>query len=231
MAAMARQLSTDVRALWRSADAVCFDVDSTVVQEEGIDVLAEYSGAGEAVAALTKKAMEGGMSYQESLAARLELMKPSRSMLDECLRDHPPPLSPKIAELVAALQAKGKAVYLVSGGFRQLIEPVASQIGVSHDNVIANVLLFDDDKGGQYAGFDQEQPTSKTGGKALALEMLKAKHGYKNIIMVGDGATDMEARPPASAFIGFGGVVTRPAVKEGADWFVTDFEDLIAGLD
>ena len=45
--------------------------------------------------------------------------------------------------------------------------------------------------------------------------------------MVGDGATDMQARPPADAFIGFGGIVTRDVVKEGADWFVTDFEELL----
>lgn len=45
--------------------------------------------------------------------------------------------------------------------------------------------------------------------------------------MVGDGVTDMEARPPAAIFIGFGGNVVREKVKAGADWFVTDFQELI----
>jgi len=49
--------------------------------------------------------------------------------------------------------------------------------------------------------------------------------------MIGDGATDLEARPPASAFIGFGGIVTREKVQKGADWFVTDFKTLIKALD
>ena len=49
--------------------------------------------------------------------------------------------------------------------------------------------------------------------------------------MVGDGATDLEARPPADGFIGYGGIVVREKVKAGADWFVTDFSELIAGLD
>ena len=48
--------------------------------------------------------------------------------------------------------------------------------------------------------------------------------------MVGDGATDMDARPPADLFIGFGGIVVRDSVKAGADWFVTDFEDMIAPI-
>ena len=50
---------------------------------------------------------------------------------------------------------------------------------------------------GEYAGFEEKQPTSDTGGKPIVIENLKAKHGYKNVVMIGDGATDMEACPPA----------------------------------
>jgi hypothetical protein len=48
--------------------------------------------------------------------------------------------------------------------------------------------------------------------------------------VAGDGATDMQARPPADAFIGYGGIVIRKAVQEGADWFVTDFAELITEI-
>ena len=47
---------------------------------------------------------------------------------------------------------------------------------------------------------------------------------YGPIVMVGDGVTDMQARPPADLFIGFGGIAQRPPVREGADWFITDFK-------
>jgi len=47
------------------------------------------------------------------------------------------------------------------------------------------------------------------------------------MVMVGDGATDMQAKPPADLFIGFGGVVARQIIQENADWFVTDFSELI----
>jgi soluble P-type ATPase len=59
------------------------------------------------------------------------------------------------------------------------------------------------------------------------VKALKAKHGYKAVVMVGDGATDMQARPPAEAFIGYGGVAVRDAVRKGADWYVYDFKDMI----
>lgn len=51
-------------------------------------------------------------------------------------------------------------------------------------------------------------------------------HGHDIIAMVGDGVTDLQARPPADLFVGFGGIVTRAVVKQHADWFVTDFAEL-----
>ena len=72
--------------------------------------------------------------------------------------------------------------------------------------------------------------------EARIIEELKAQHGYKSVLMIGDGANDMEARDcpkhdGADAFIGFGGVKVREVVREGADWFVTDFWDLIEELE
>jgi hypothetical protein len=70
-----------------TADAVCFDVDSTVIAEEGIDVLAEYLGQGEKVAALTLQAMEGGMKFQEALQLRLDLLQPSKQQILTLLKE------------------------------------------------------------------------------------------------------------------------------------------------
>ena len=144
------------------------------------------------------------------------------------------PWSPAIAQFrreIAALQAKQKRVYMVSGGFRQMINPVADVVGVDRSDIYANNLLFAEDGG--YAGFDEAEPTSRAGGKAKVVADLKAQHGYTTVVMVGDGATDMEARDipgGADAFIGFGGIAVRDKVRDGADWFVTDFADMIAQL-
>eukprot|EP00977_Amphora_coffeiformis_P005565 scaffold1170_cov174-Amphora_coffeaeformis.AAC.49 len=207
------------------SDCVCFDVDSTVINEEGIDVLADYLGKGVEVAALTKEAMEGGMKFQDALAARLELLQPSKGSIESCLRDTPLELTDGVEELIKQLKASGKDVYLVSGGFRIMIEPVAKVLHIDPvNNVVANTILFDDK--GNYLDFDPNEPTSQDMGKPKALQMIQQAHGYKKMVMVGDGATDAQAKPPAKAFIGFGGVAVREKVKATADWFVTDFSDL-----
>ncbi|KAJ7542372.1 hypothetical protein O6H91_10G103400 [Diphasiastrum complanatum] len=186
---------TDALRLWQTADAVCFDVDSTVCMDEGIDELANFCGAGEAVAAWTSR------------------------------------LSPGIQDLVKRLHARGTNVYLISGGFRHMIEPVAALLQITKENIYANKLLFDEN--GKYAGFDKEEPTSCSGGKAVAIAQIKEKNKYQRLVMIGDGATDLEAKMPGGAdvFICFGGVQVRPAVAAGADWFILSFEDLIQTLD
>ncbi|CAN0271296.1 unnamed protein product [Pylaiella littoralis] len=214
----------------RRAQAVCFDVDSTVIAEEGIDVLAEFCGAAEAVADLTSRAMGGSMPFQDALKTRLDLMTPSKDTVDRCLTQHPPRLSPGISELVTVLHDRGVVVYLISGGFRQMIEPVADQLAIPRGNIFANRLLFDKN-GGNYTGFDAEEPTSRDGGKPKVIDLLAKEFGYTCVVMVGDGATDMQAKPPAEAFIGYGGVTVREPVRKGADWFVTDFAPLIKALE
>lgn len=207
------------------ADAVCFDVDSTVIDEEGIDVLADTLGKGPEVTAWTTKAMDGNIKFEDALAARLDIIKPSKADIANCLEKHPLRLSPGVDRLVEALHKRGTDVFLVSGGFRLMIEPVAEHLGVSLDRIYANTITFDDK--GEYTGFDSNEPTSADQGKPKALTMIKEKYGYKTMVMVGDGATDAQAKPPADAFVGFGGVVARAAVKEKACWFVNDFETMI----
>ncbi len=193
-------------------------------------MLAEACGAGPAVEAYTSRAMNGSVPFEVALAARLELMKPSAAVVEACLRAHDPVkrISPGLERLVAALLARGTAVFLVSGGFRQMIASVAEHLGIPADRVFANRLLFD--ASGAYAGFDAAEPTSRSGGKAVALARIIERFGFKCVAMVGDGVTDMEARPPAALFVGYGGVVARERVRQGADLFVTHFDELTALL-
>jgi phosphoserine phosphatase len=210
------------------ADAVCFDVDSTVIQEEGIDVLAASLGKGKEVSAWTLKAMEGDTKFEDALAARLDIIKPSRASILKCLEDHPLQLSPGVDRLVEVLMENGTDVYLVSGGFRIMIEPVAKTLCISKTNIFANNIFFDENtETGEYTGFCRDEPTSADMGKPKAVQMIKDQHDYETVVMVGDGATDAQAKPPADAFIGFGGVAVRDAVKQKACWYVYDFEDMI----
>ncbi|XP_071556657.1 phosphoserine phosphatase isoform X1 [Temnothorax nylanderi] len=218
----------NIKNTWKTADAVTFDVDSTVITEEAIDELAKFCGKGEEITKLTKRAMQGDMTFQQSLSVRLGIINPSLTQVREFLNTHQPKFTTGIKDLVSALQARGKEVFLVSGGFRCLITPIAAELNIPPENIYANRLKFYFT--GEYAGFDESQPTSKSGGKGEVIRLIKKEKGFKIVVHVGDGSTDLEASPPADAFIGFGGNVVRENVKSRAQWFVTNFDDLIKCL-
>lgn len=225
------QLPTEqeCRETWRSVDAVCFDVDSTVITDEGLDQLGAFCGKSEEVQKLTVQAMHGGIEFRDALRARLNLIRPSLEIVQRFTRTNPPKLTKDIDRLVAALQARDADVYLVSGGFRSLIAPVAKMLNIPLENIFANRLKFFYD--GEYGGFDEAQFTSRSGGKAEVVTWLKKRWGYSRVAMIGDGATDMEACPPADVFIGFGGNIVRESVRNEAAWYVYDFATLIDELE
>eukprot|EP00929_Paragymnodinium_shiwhaense_P124278 TRINITY_DN9940_c0_g1_i1.p1 TRINITY_DN9940_c0_g1~~TRINITY_DN9940_c0_g1_i1.p1 ORF type:complete len:320 (-),score=93.68 TRINITY_DN9940_c0_g1_i1:317-1198(-) len=221
-----------------NADAVFFDVDSTVVTTEGIDILGKCFGVYKEIAALTHKAMNGNVKFQDAMADRLQLMADhgmTKEKLLKCVKtEGKPRWSRGVQEMVKRLHARGVDVYLVSGGFQNMLAPIAYELHIPQQNVYANTILFNED--GSYNGFDRNAPTSASGGKPAVLNMMKRQKGYKTMIMMGDGATDMDARTsgPASAFIGYGGVTAREKIKEGADWFVHSFQeilDILPGLE
>jgi len=216
------------------SDAVFFDVDSTVVRTEGIDLLGRCFGVKKEISELTKNAMNGNVRFQDAMADRLNLMAEhgmTKERLEECVKtEGKPRWSRGIREVVKRLQHMGKDVYLVSGGFRNMIKPIAEKLNIPDDRVYANTILFDNE--GQYVDFDRTAPTSRSGGKPAVLKAAQRENGYKTMVMLGDGATDLDARlnGPASLFIGYGGVSVRTKVKAGADWYIYNFQEILRVL-
>ncbi|KAK2153492.1 hypothetical protein LSH36_295g03099 [Paralvinella palmiformis] len=218
----------DVKDIFQSADCVCFDVDCTVCTDETIDELAKTLGMGDEVSKITCSAMRGTMSYKESMIESFNLIKPSQSDIRKFVAAHPVQLTPNIRELVTTLQERRIPVYLISGSFVCLIENVAEVLNIPKENIFANRLLFY--YHGEFAEFDETQPTINTDGKAKVIQQLKDKHGYQRVVHIGDGVTDLKACPPADAFIGFGGNQIREKVKNGCHWFVEDIKELLSVL-
>ncbi|QDZ22348.1 glycerol-3-phosphate dehydrogenase [Chloropicon primus] len=224
---------------WRRAQAVCFDVDCTVCKDDSLDALAGFLGKSEEVEAWTTKAMDGSTSLLKSLEERMRILDPSPSDVRAYLETAPARerLCEGVEELVGALHERGVAVYLISGGFREMAIPVARALGVESKNVYANRMLFtSDDETGlptKFAGFDRSEPTCRQGGKPQVIRELRKIHPYETVVMVGDGITDLEAASEADGadcFIGFAGVVLRPEVQKGADLVVFDFGTLTREL-
>lgn len=216
----------EAREKLKSAQIVCFDVDSTIITEEGIDELAQYCGKGAEVAALTKEAMGGSMTFQEALRRRLDIIKPSQRQIREFLKTHPSTISGGVRELIDQLRRNSAEIYLISGGFDCLIEPVADALEIPLCNLFANKLFFHFN--GSYAGFDTSQVTSKSGGKGEAIKLIKGRFNSNKVVaMIGDGMTDLEACPPADLFIGYGGNAVREEVQKRATYYVTNFADIL----
>ncbi|KAG2446311.1 hypothetical protein HXX76_000899 [Chlamydomonas incerta] len=225
-----------VLAVWRKADAVCFDVDCTITVNDSLDLLAEFMGVKEQVEILTNKAMDGTLSLEQALDERLNIINCSPEDIKRFIKAHPPAsrMAPGIKELINSLQARGKAIYLISGGFRELTLPIASYLGIPKENVFANRMnwQWDDETGmpTKLVGFDVSEPTAHNQGKVQAIARIRQRNPYNTVVMIGDGITDLEAVQTtggADLFIGSGVVVERPAVAREADWYVYDYADLL----
>lgn len=131
-------------AALRRSRAVCFDVDSTVITVEAIDEFAAFAGKKDAVAALTARAMGGSLPFRDALAARLSIIEPTQALLDAFLVEHAFHLTPGVEDFMKELRQRGADIFLVSGGFTQMIFPVADRLGIDRSKVFANTILFNE---------------------------------------------------------------------------------------
>lgn len=203
---------------------VFFDVDSTLVTIEGIDVL----GAGNPeIARLTERAMNGEIALEEVYALRLEIIRPSRAAVEELAQRYIASLVPGAKQAIETLRDIGVQIHLVTAGIAQAVQPLASHLGVPERAVHAVALRFN--AAGDYEDFDRRSFLTRSGGKELVVRDVRARtHG--KAAFVGDGASDLEAKPAVDLFIGFGGVHVRPKVKENAAVFAMTFDEVLKAL-
>jgi phosphoserine phosphatase len=193
---------------------VFFDVDSTLVTIEGIDVL---GGNDPEIARLTDQAMNGEVPLDEVYARRLEIIRPARSAVDALGDQYVASLVPGVEETLATLRAAGADLHLVTAGLAPAIARLAAHLAIVPRAVHAVGIQFAED--GSYAGFDRKSFLTKPGGKELVVRNVRARsHG--KAAFIGDGVSDLETRPAVDLFVGFGGVHTRARVRDNADVFV-----------
>jgi len=200
-----------------SFDVICFDCDSTLSKIEGIDELARRIGMGEEMSKLTELAMNGIVPLEAVYARRLSAIRPDQYSINWLADLYIAEIVEGVKDVFATLLAQDKAVYIISGGLRQAILPLANFLGLPESHVHAVDIYFNED--GSYLNYDLNSPLAKTGGKAVVVGMLK---GQGSLVMVGDGKTDMEAKEAGAYVLGFGGVVDRAIVRELADFYTTE---------
>ena len=196
---------------------VVLDADSTLIEDEVIELLADAAGSRPLVADLTDRAMRGELDFSESLRARVKTLAGlSTSVFTEVARLIRP--TQGVHELINGLHAHGSRVGVVSGGFHELLDPLAATMGLDHWR--ANRLEVD---GGRLTG-GLVGPIIDAAAKAGALREWAAAEGIalRQTVAVGDGANDLEMMGVAGLAIAFN---AKPLVRSEAD-LVIDLCDL-----
>ena len=190
------------------------DVDSTLIMEEGIDLLGVEAGVGAQVAAITERAMRGELDFEAALLERVALLKglPEDIFARIAERIH---FTPGAEDLVKELHKRGYKVGLVSGGFHETVDRLAEQLGI--DYVKANRLEIQQ-------GLLTGQVLGEIVTKDTKLAMLKAwaaenKLELNRTIAMGDGANDLPMIQAAGIGIAF---MAKPIVREQAPYQIQE---------
>jgi phosphoserine phosphatase len=193
---------------------VQLDVDSTFIQQEAIELLAAKAGVLDQVTTITASAMRGELDFEQSLRARVALLKGlPESVIGEVQKEIS--LTDGAQELVATLHDRGHSVSLVSGGFLDIIEPMIKAMSIKYYKankleIVAGVLT------GGLIG-----PIIDRAAKGEALKEFASVGGVamENTVAIGDGANDLDMMAAAGLSIAFN---AKPIVIEAADLAINE---------
>jgi len=193
----------------RAKRLIVMDVDSTLIQDEVIELIARHAGVLDEVASITDAAMRGELDFEESLRARVALLAGLPESTLWTVRDEVR-LAPGARTLVRILKRLGYRVGIVSGGFTHVTDHLAATLGL--DYAVANTLEVEDGRlTGRVVG-----PVIDRAAKAAALERFALDAGVpiSQTVAIGDGANDLDMLSRAGLGVAFN---AKPIVREAAD--------------
>ena len=216
---------------WSSFDLIFFDCDSTLSTIEGIDELARLKGKEGRVGLLTNKAMDGELDLAEVYGKRLRAIKPTRAQLKAVEERYWETTVADAPAVIAALQALGKHVFIISGGLIDAVRGFGRRLGVDPAKIRAVELEYNELSGRwwdyaepraqqaqTYLDYDEGPLTVSSGKSAIIAELAGTLPGRR--LMIGDGSSDLATKSEVDLFVGYGGVVAREAVRAGSDVFL-----------
>jgi phosphoserine phosphatase len=177
---------------------VVLDVDSTLIENEVIELLADEAGSGERVAEITFRAMNGELDFEQSLRELVSTLAGLPVSVIDTVRSRVT-VTPGVPDLIAGVQAAGGKVAVVSGGFHEVIDPIARDLGLDHWR--ANRLAVAD---GLLTG-EVVAPVIDAAAKASALREWATDAGIPMLqtVAVGDGANDLPMMAICGLAVGF----------------------------
>lgn len=208
------------------------DFDSTFINVETLDVLAEVSLSDDPefqakldrIQEITNICMGGGMSFRQSLIERLKILNASETHLNELVDKLKTYVSASVQKNKEFFQTHNEDIYIISSGFKQCIAPVVAEYGIDEDHVFANDFTFDDV--GNVSGFDATNPLSANNGKATIINGIGLTG---NTYMIGDGYNDYEVKKAGAvtAFYAYTENIHRENVIKEADKVFDSFDAIL----
>jgi D-3-phosphoglycerate dehydrogenase len=208
------------------------DFDSTFIQFEALDELAAIALQDKAgheerldkIRQYTNLAMEGKLSFPESLQKRIELLEADQSDINQLVKVLRRNISTSIQRNEAFFEEFSDRIYVISGGFKEYIAPIVGDYHIDPDHIFANTFTFNEE--GRIDGFDHENFLAQENGKVRQLANLNIKG---DIYVIGDGYTDFEIRESglASGFYAFTENVERASLLEKADHVTPNFDEFL----
>lgn len=213
---------------------VIFDFDSTVVTIETLDELAAIclQGMPDAdlrhakIAEITRQGMLGEIGFAKSLALRVNMFAPTKEDVASAKRLALKRISPSFESHKEVIRRESARIWIVSGGFRELILPVATYFGIAPEHILANEFKWSDNKT-KVVGYDEDNALAQDGGKVRAINEAGLPDGSR--FMVGDGMTDAAVKQSRAAdeFIAYTETVRREPVVKEADFVAASFQDVM----
>lgn len=214
------------------APTLIFDFDSTLVRIETLEALADIAltgvdgadGVRAEIAEITARAMAGELEFGAALRARLAMLPLTRShveaLADRILEEG----TPSVRRNLRFFNDNAAGLFILSGGFREIIAPIAERLGISPDHVLCNDLTYDEE--GRVTGVDEANPLARENGKPTVIRALGLAGP---VVMVGDGWNDAEVKLAGAAdrFYAFTEIARRDRVVAVADGEASSIDELL----
>ena len=204
------------------------DFDSTFIILESLEIISLLSLKDDKntiskIAQITDDTMKGEMPFSKALNERIKMLNANRAHLNQTIQILKNNISKSFIKNIDFIKNNSSNIFIISGGFKELIFPIVEKFDLKYENIYANDFLFDSND--NIIGIDQSNPLSKNQGKAAVAKNILGEN-----IIIGDGYTDYEIKKygGANTFIQFTENINRKNINSKADLISNNFDQIIS---